>query len=371
MNWLTSNGNLDSASNPGELFRHLTNNLEFRVAFGDHVHKLMFNGGPLYTLPNTIAFWTPTNQFVNLPATAYRKRVDEIWNSIVCESARWGDVATANANNPYTRELHYTRELNALFSITNVGGVVNYFPIARFECAGAFPQRRSLSDSCCAGVQPIRRACGCGLQSDHHECRRHWDAFYTTNGADPRGVWIGRRCSPGRGLHRTGILGSQRHVKSRTLSGSTWSALNEAAFTVGELGLPLRITEIMYDPIGGDAYEFIELQNTGFAPLNLGGLLFRRHHVHFPLGYTHRPRQRIVLASGANTNAFLARYPGVVIGGTFEGRLANEGERIALHAAPPQDAIVLSVDYGASGRGHPWRMGGVFVGVDQSEWGRG
>jgi hypothetical protein len=60
---LTSNGNLDSASNPGELFRLLTNNLEFRVAFGDHVHKLMFNGGPLYTLPNTIACWTPTNQF--------------------------------------------------------------------------------------------------------------------------------------------------------------------------------------------------------------------------------------------------------------------------------------------------------------------
>jgi hypothetical protein len=42
-------------------------------------------------------------------------------------------VATANANNPYTRELHYTRELNALFSITNVGGVRELLPLRGLE----------------------------------------------------------------------------------------------------------------------------------------------------------------------------------------------------------------------------------------------
>ncbi|MGH8245952.1 MAG: CotH kinase family protein, partial [Gammaproteobacteria bacterium] len=81
------NGHLsESTGHPGEIFRHLTNNFEFRVLFGDRVHKLMFNGGALYSTPNAAAFWSPTNPSVNLPAAAYRRRVDEIWNSIVCES---------------------------------------------------------------------------------------------------------------------------------------------------------------------------------------------------------------------------------------------------------------------------------------------
>ena len=38
---------------------------------------------------------TPPSRSSRLPAATYRKRVDEIWDSIVCESARWGDAATA------------------------------------------------------------------------------------------------------------------------------------------------------------------------------------------------------------------------------------------------------------------------------------
>jgi hypothetical protein len=141
-----ANANLGTANSQGEILRLLTNNAEFRVLFGDHVHRLMFNGGPLYTTPDRAAFWTPTNPAVNLPGAAYRKRVNEIWNSVVCESARWGDVATARVNQPYTRELEYIRELNALFSITNLSGqTVNFFPLrgsnalAQFRAGGLYP----------------------------------------------------------------------------------------------------------------------------------------------------------------------------------------------------------------------------------------
>src|SRR5262249_13837829 len=121
---------ISDVNSPGELFQLLRLNTEFRVLFGDHVHKLMFNGGPLYSLPNSASFWSPTNPTVNVPASIYRKRVDEIWNSIVCESARWGDVARERTNQPYTRELEYTRELNALFTLTNISGQTpNYFPL--------------------------------------------------------------------------------------------------------------------------------------------------------------------------------------------------------------------------------------------------
>ena len=58
------------------------------------------------------------------------------------------------------------------------------------------------------------------------------------------------------------------NIKARTLSGSTWSALNEATFAVGPISDNLRITEIMYHPqslagLDGPNEEFIELTNIG------------------------------------------------------------------------------------------------------------
>src|SRR5205823_1407679 len=172
-------------NSPGEIFQLLRNNAEFRVFFGDRVQKLMFNGGPLFTKTDTAAFWSPTNPSVNVPAAVYRKRVDEIWNSIVCESARWGDAATANTNNPYTRDTNYLRELNALYSITNVGGSINYFPLRgsnvlqQFRAAGLYPSLVAPSFSQHGGrVAPaynlfITNVAGVGT------------VYYTTNGADP------------------------------------------------------------------------------------------------------------------------------------------------------------------------------------------
>ena len=53
------------------------------------------------------------------------------------------------------------------------------------------------------------------------------------------------------------VLNGTMTVKTRTLIGGEWSALNEALFQVEELGLPLRFTEIMYKPLGGDPYVVI------------------------------------------------------------------------------------------------------------------
>jgi len=146
-------------------------------------------------------------------------------------------------------------------------------------------------------------------------------------------------------------LSQSMNVKARALfNGTNWSALVEAPFTVDSLLPTLRITEIMYNPIGGDVYEFLELQNTGPIPLNIGNYSFGGISFTFPFGYTLNAGQRIVLGNNGNTNLFNARYPGVVVAGWFGGSLNNGGETITIFdATVPTPRIVLTVTYDDEG----------------------
>lgn len=99
---------------------------------------------------------------------------------------------------------------------------------------------------------------------------------------------------------------------------------------------PLRVSEIMYNPQGGSDYEFIELQNVGDAPFDLGGVYFDKG-IEFSFHYgvpPLEPGEFVVLA--ANQAVFAERYPEVEIGGTFDkngifdGNLSNSGEQIIL-----------------------------------------
>lgn len=136
-------------------------------------------------------------------------------------------------------------------------------------------------------------------------------------------------------------------VRARSLDGGEWSALTEATFTPNQLGLPLRITELMYNPIGGDAYEFIELHNYGFAPVNVAGFSFQGINFIFPSGASIPGGATIVLASNDNPALFAARYPGLAVTGFFGGALSNAGERIALLDAAGN--VVTSVTYSDGG----------------------
>ncbi len=136
-------------------------------------------------------------------------------------------------------------------------------------------------------------------------------------------------------------------VKARSLDNGEWSALTEATFEPNVLGLPLRFTEIMYNPAGGDAYEFIELHNFGFATLNVAGFSFRGINFIFPSGATIPGGATIVLASDANPSLFAARYPGLAVAGSFGGTLSNGGERLALLDASGN--VVTSVTYSDGG----------------------
>ena len=132
-------------------------------------------------------------------------------------------------------------------------------------------------------------------------------------------------------------LDASAEIKVRTLSGSTWSALNEAVFAVGPVAQSLRISELMYHPANtGDPNdpnaEYIELTNIGAQTINLNLVQFT-NGVDFTF-------PSFALASGKyclvvrDLAAFEAVYSdNLPVAGQYEGNLRNSGERIELQDA--------------------------------------
>jgi hypothetical protein len=133
-------------------------------------------------------------------------------------------------------------------------------------------------------------------------------------------------------------LSQTSQVRARTLRGGIWSALNEALFSVGPIAESLRITELMYHPeLTGSPNdpntEYVELANIGLGVLHLNGVRFTQGiEFVFPelsLG----PNERLVLVR--DEMAFAEKYGAeMFVGGQYQGKLSNGGERIEL-----QDAV--------------------------------
>lgn len=143
-------------------------------------------------------------------------------------------------------------------------------------------------------------------------------------------------------------------VKSRVLSGTTWSALEGADFTFGTVPAAasnLVVSEFCYAPAPprtpaeaayeAAEFEFIELLNISPYTVDLAGVtLSDAVDFVFPAGpgALLLPGQRIVLSP--NLPAFAARY-GVAVQpvlGPYSGKLNNSGETIRM-AAADQSAI--------------------------------
>jgi hypothetical protein len=171
--------------------------------------------------------------------------------------------------------------------------------------------------------------------------------YFTTNGVDPRVPFTGAVSASAMTYSGAIPINSSLLVKARARNGTTWSALTQATFTYATLGSPLRITEIMYNPIGGSIYEFIELQNTSGAAIDLGGMYFDGITFNFNDGTFLGPGARAVLGSNTDTNAWKALYSGVNPIGWFSGNLNNGGERISIFDR--QGHLITSVDYSDGG----------------------
>ena len=131
-------------------------------------------------------------------------------------------------------------------------------------------------------------------------------------------------------------------VKARLLSGTTWSALNEAVYSVGAVAENLRISELMYHPVDEPNAEYIELTNIGSETLNLNLVRFGTGvEFTFP---------SVELAAGGyvlvvrDTAAFAARYGAdVAVAGQYTGSLNNAGEQLVLEDATGQ--VICDVEF--------------------------
>lgn len=103
----------------------------------------------------------------------------------------------------------------------------------------------------------------------------------------------------------------------------------------------LRLSELMYNPVEGGEFEFIELHNTSSSvELDLSGAMFTRGIAFsFPYGAGIPPGGYLLIVKTESANDFASfrnHYglpAGVSIMGPYSGSLANEGERITLRTA--------------------------------------
>ncbi len=118
-------------------------------------------------------------------------------------------------------------------------------------------------------------------------------------------------------------------------------ALNEAAFRRPGQRSDVRITEIMYNPIGDEEAEFLEIQNVGEVAADLSGAYFDGITYVFPDHTTLGPGEFALLVR--DLKSFRKRYAEAEVFGVYDGKLSNGGEEITLYAA--DGSVLFSVTY--------------------------
>lgn len=106
----------------------------------------------------------------------------------------------------------------------------------------------------------------------------------------------------------------------------------------------LRISEVMYNPIGGGAFEFVELENTGTDAINLAGVSIEEG-IEFTFPDAELGPGEFVVVAG-DTQRFRDRYGDTVtVAGEYRGNLNNAGDRVRLRMPAPHRTNILDFVY--------------------------
>lgn len=283
----------------GTLYSRLRQHPEFRLLFADRVHRHLFNNGALGS-NNVVRQFAETTARVGPLIPDLDRSITNTWVRL----------------RPTPLRSHLVGQ--GLFASSN---------------APAFRQH--------GGVVPA----GFALTMTNLQ----GEIWYTTDGTDPRTLFTSVPSGRARqySAQAPPVLEQSLTVRARSRDGATWSALTEATFSVGTAGSPVRIAEIMYNPPGGAAYEFVEIRNASARPVNLAGYTFEGIECRFPAGTTLPPNAVWVIAADDDPGAFAIRYPGVPVAARFAGSLNNAGEALVLRDAT--GALVDRVFYRPAG----------------------
>ena len=283
-NSLTDARELGLTTEISTLWNALRKSPEFRLRFADRLHRHMFNGGALTDERILAAYAELKNQL--LPSIPdFATHIEKVWipkrRSVV-----FGFLKEAGL---------FASDIAPVLS--SVGGLV--------------PAGTEVSFQPASGT-----------------------IYYTLNGADPRQEFssLPRASAVTHTAGATIAIRQNLTLKARVLQNGIWSALLEVPFRVGAPTGPVQVTELMYQPFGGDAYEFLELRNTSSQPFDLSGATFGGITFVFPESSLMPGNAYWILASNADPAAFARRYPTLQPFGYFGGKLSNSGERISLTA---------------------------------------
>ena len=347
---------------PGAITRRLARNPEFRLQFADRAHRHLFNNGSLSTAALQAAF---NRRFAEI----------EPWG-IRGESARWGDNrSTSGQPHAYTtngslptpvwtseksRILTTVLPSRAHLSATTNSALAN---LRAFSVSGtalplypsvAAPQFRNATTSAVqhGGIVPA----GFSL-SIANPAAPTGIIYFTTDGSDPRTPWSGTPAPTATTFSSPIPLTSSTTVKSRVLNGASWSALNEAFFSVATTpasATNLVISELHYRPAAPSPeealagfsqrsrFEFIELLNVSTSPISLDGVRFGKGlDFTFDASSPFRdlaPGARVLVVASKAALALRYQNPALPIAGEFllGSGLADEGETIELLSASGQ-----------------------------------
>lgn len=347
---VANNTDVTGQVGPSTLHAKLINNPQYKLDFADRVNRHMVQ-------PNGAL--TPTAM-----VTRWNKWVAAILDANACETARWGDYRRdvhQNRTSPYTL---YT--WNNTF-MTEVNLLRNsYFPgrtttvLGQLRTRGLYPtinapEFHNASDNALVASQRVNAGYQFKLLPPSVPpggTTNSTTIYYTLDGSDPRVYYDTTGSTTPTAILQNSAspssitINATTTVRARALSGATWSALSEATFIVGSPAPSVRITELHYHPTsgqGGDAAEFIEIQNTGATAVDLSGWSFSGVNFIFPRGTIIAVGTRLVIANNGSPATFASQYPGVSVLGYYGGSLDNGGERIALSDATGK--VIVSVDY--------------------------
>ena len=320
-------------------FQNLRRYKEFQVTFGDRVHMQMFNDGPLYVDPDN-PDWDPEHPERNVPAQIYLSYVDEIYDALLAESARWGDQ---HRSTPYTRDIEWQREFDRIMG--------SWFPrrtavlLDIFKRLDLYPEIEAVTWNQRGGIiseTPIELSAPAGT------------IYYTTDGSDPRrfGGAVNENA-----IEYTGpiTVDGRTTIRARVFNGEDWSAIDSAEFSVGTTPASadsLRVVEVHYNPgpatdeeieagfSDKDEFEFLELLNISDQPIDLTNVQFQQivvgndtQGIAFDFANAAikelGPGERLIVVE--NLDAFTFRYGNQLpVAGVWSGGLSNRSETITI-----------------------------------------
>lgn len=306
-------------ANPQSMHQDLLASPLYKLRFADHIQRHFFNNGAL----------SPTKNIARFLSLANRVEL-----GIKSESARWGD-AQSISNLPVGHAPRYVLSdwIAARDYVTNtIMPSRTATVLAQLKGDGLYPNVDAPVFANNANGQAQHGgdiAIGFQLRIT---APTGGTIYYTLDGTDPRAV-----SGTPAGQAYTGPLtiNATTLVSARVLNGAVWSALSSALFrvdTVPASSANLVVSQIDYNPVGGNSREFLELMNISAQNLDLTGV-----HVRIAVDYDFAantvlpPGGRIQIAG--DLTGFAARFAGVPslrVVGPYLGNLSNSGERIVV-----------------------------------------